>query len=110
MRFYARHGVLPQERTVGGEYAVSLRMQCQVDRAMTSDNVADTIDYGQAAEIVRHEMMQPSQLLERVAYRIAEKLLQSFSQMSAVTVKVSKLTPPLGLDCDGASVEITVRR
>lgn len=110
LRFYSYHGVMPQEQTVGGCYDLSLEMECQVDRAMTTDSVADTVDYGQVAQMARQEMDCPSQLLERVAYRIADRLLRSFEQISAVTVRLTKLTPPLGLDCDGATVEIRCRR
>ena len=37
MRFYAYHGVLPQERRVGGWYTVTLRVGFNVEKAMSSD-------------------------------------------------------------------------
>jgi len=110
MRFYSYHGVLPQERTVGGDYSLSLKMECQVERSMTTDSVDDTVDYGQVAQLASQEMAEPSLLLERVAYRIAHRLLQNFAHISAVEVRLSKLAPPLQADCDSATVEIRCRR
>lgn len=50
MRFFARHGVLPQERETGGEYVVNLRAKYPLDNSLESDGVADTLNY---AEILK---------------------------------------------------------
>lgn len=110
IRLFARHGVMTQERTVGGSFTLSLRMRCDIGRAMLTDSVADTVDYGRAATIAREVMDEPSLLLERVAYRIADRLLTEFPLISSVTVRLTKDVPPIGLDCDGATVEATFAR
>ena len=38
MRFYAYHGVMEQERRVGGEYLVSLQVETDLSRAVNSDS------------------------------------------------------------------------
>jgi len=110
IRLYARHGALEQELSVGGDFTLSLRMSCDIGRSMLTDSVADTADYAKAARIAREVMAEPSQLLERVAYRIADRLLAELPQISSVTVRLTKDAPPIGLDCDGATVEATFRR
>ena len=60
VRARAFHGVLPQERTVGGDYEVSLRVACDFSVAMDSDNVADTVNYAALLDVVRQEMASPS--------------------------------------------------
>ena len=45
VRFHAFHGVLPQEKTVGGDFVVSMRLGYDISRAMESDDVADTLNY-----------------------------------------------------------------
>lgn len=110
IRLFARHGVMTQERTVGGSFTLSLRMRCDIGRAILTDSVADTVDYGRAATIAREVMDEPSLLLERVAYRIADRLLTEFPLISSVTVRLTKDVPPIGLDCDGATVEATFAR
>ena len=110
MRFYAYHGVMEQERRVGGEYLVSLQVETDLSRAVNSDSVADTVNYAQLYEVVRCEMAEPSQLLEHVAGRIGQRVLDHFQQVMALTVRVTKCNPPMGADCKGASVEMRIEK
>ena len=60
MRFYARHGVFPQERAVGNWFEVSVSLTYEADADMApDDNLAGTINYARVAEIVTHEMAYP---------------------------------------------------
>ncbi len=72
VRFHANHGVMPQERTVGTDFTVDLRVAYPFAVAMKSDNVDDTLNYAQLYNLVKKEMAQPSRLLEHVEGRIAE--------------------------------------
>ena len=110
LRFYAYHGAMEQERRVGGEYLVSLQVEADLSRAVNSDSVADTVNYAQLYEVVRCEMAEPSQLLEHVAGRIGQRVLDNFQQVTALTVRVTKCNPPMGADCKGASVELRIEK
>ena len=110
MRFYAYHGVMEQERRVGGQYVVSLRVEVDLSRVMASDDVADTVNYAQLYDVVAEEMAVPSKLLEHVAGRIAQRVLADFPQVEGLTLSIRKCNPPMGADCQGASVEMEVRR
>ena len=106
LRFRAFHGVLPQERLVGGDFVVTLRVGYPFEAAMQSDNVADTLDYSAVYKTIRYEMAQPSQLLEHVAGRIVKTLLRDFPQITSIDLWLTKVTPPMGADCEGAGVEL----
>lgn len=106
LRFHAFHGVMPQERLTGNDYSVSIRIGCNVEKAMLSDDIDDTVNYGEACSIVSQEMAVPSQLVERVAYRIADKIARRYPDVTSIDIKVTKLNPPFGADCEGAGVEI----
>ena len=106
IRLYAFHGVLEQERRVGGEYSVSLRVHYNIYKAMETDNVADTLNYAQLLKIVKREMAVPSNLLEHVAGRIGKTVFHEFPQAEAIDLTVTKLNPPMGADCAGASVHV----
>lgn len=106
VRLYAFHGVLEQERRVGGEYSVSLRVHYNISKAMETDNVADTLNYAQLLEIVKREMAVPSNLLEHVAGRIGRTVFREFPQAEAIDLNVTKLNPPMGADCAGACVHV----
>lgn len=106
IRLYAFHGVLEQERRVGGEYSVSIRVHYNIYKAMETDNVADTLNYAQLLKIVKREMAVPSNLLEHVAGRIGKTVFHEFPQAEAIDLTVIKLNPPMGADCAGASVHV----
>ena len=106
VRFRAFHGVMPQERRVGGDFLVNLRVGYPLEKAMQSDEVGDTLDYAALYAVVRKEMMQPSNLLEHVAGRIAEAIVRHFPEVTSIDLELTKQNPPMGADCDGASVEI----
>ena len=69
LRFFAHHGVGEQETLVGNEFTVSLRLKVDIQRAMHTDNVADTVSYADMYETVKAEMSLPSKLLEHVGGR-----------------------------------------
>lgn len=106
VRFHAFHGVLPQEKTVGGDFVVSMRLGYDISRAMESDDVADTLNYAEVYELVRREMSIPSNLLEHVAGRIVLAVLSAFPAVTSIDLELTKENPPMGADCKGAGVEI----
>ena len=104
VRFYAFHGVMSQERSVGGEFLVSVKVGYPLEKAMSSDDVADTLNYAALYELVKKEMMQPSSLLEHVMGRIVEAIEKAFPEVTSVEVKIKKVNPPMGSDSNGAEV------
>lgn len=106
LRFYAYHGVAPQETTVGNEYTVSLRLKTNITRAMESDDMTDTVNYAEIYQAVKTEMDVPSKLLEHVAGRIIRRLLDDFPAIEHIDLKLSKRNPPMGADIETAGVEV----
>ena len=107
MAFYAYHGVLDQERAVGGEYWVDLTLYPDnISLAVQDDRLDGTVNYAEAYEIVRREMAQPSALLEHVGGRIARSLFAAFGSLQRIEVEVCKVNPPMGAACQGASVKL----
>ena len=108
VRFHAFHGVLPQERQVGGDFLVTVRVGYPLERAMETDNVDDTLDYAALYALLKKEMAEPSELLEHVAGRIVKAITASFPKVTSVDLELTKLNPPMGADCEGAAVEVHV--
>lgn len=106
VRFHAFHGVLPQEKSVGADFVVNLRLGYDISSAMESDNVMETLNYSQVYEAVKQEMTTPSNLLEHVAGRIVKSLNDHFPDITSIDLKLTKLNPPMGADGCSASVEI----
>ena len=106
LRFHAFHGVLPQECVVGNDYVVDVRAGYDVSSACLTDEVGDTLNYARMYDIVKTEMAEPSKLLERVAWRIGEKLMAEFPAIKSLTIRLTKQNPPMGACGDGATVEL----
>lgn len=104
MKFYAYHGVAEQERVVGNHFVVDLALTAPLMPAVLSDELEDTINYAEVYARVKEEMEIPSRLLEHLAGRILSALKAEFPQLTAIEVKVAKLTPPFGGDVESAAV------
>jgi 7,8-dihydroneopterin aldolase/epimerase/oxygenase len=110
MEFYAHHGCFDEERAIGTKFTVSIILEAEIDQAIVSDKLSDTLDYQQAVDIVSREMKITSNLIEHVAGRIADSMLKSFSNLQKITVKVSKLNPPLSCKMNKVSAEVVKNR
>ena len=111
LRFYAHHGVLPQERTVGGHFTLNLTLRLSdAMSALFDDQLEGTVSYAEVYEVAAREMRKPSALLEHVAARIAQSLFDAFSLIEHITLTLQKDTPPMGADCAGCAVRIATAR
>lgn len=107
MWFHAYHGVLEHERAYGNDFCVTLRIEADLSLACDSDKVDDTINYAVVYNLVREEIMKPSNLIENAAYRILRRVKSSFPQISRIEVAVSKRNPPVGGPVEWSSVTIS---
>ena len=110
VRFYAFHGVMPQERQVGGEFLLSLRVGYPIEKDLESDDVKDTLNYATLFDLAKREMDIPSQLLEHVAGRIVKAITTAFPEVTSIDLELTKLNPPMDADCEGAGVVVKVKR
>lgn len=109
LQLHAHHGVLEQERRVGGDFTVSVEMDVKgAEDAVWEDKLEATVNYADAYAAIRDEMRTPSRLIEHVAGRIAQRLRHDFPQIVRIRVKVVKVNPPMGAICAGAAVTVTL--
>jgi 7,8-dihydroneopterin aldolase/epimerase/oxygenase len=103
-------GVNPEERDRPQPFELDLDLEADLSRAGTSDELADTVDYGLAVAVAdRVVRTERHLLLERVAQRIADELL-ALEGIDSVTVTIRKVRPPVPQDVTTAAVTITRRR
>lgn len=107
MRFYAFHGVMPQENSTGHEFEVNLSLEADVTSALESDEVEDTINYAEVFDLVKTEMKEPSKLIEHVAGRIFRKVKEQYPQLTAIEVRVAKLHPPVKGEMESAEIIVS---
>lgn len=107
MEFYSFHGHFKEERIVGNKFLVNLTIETDMKAPAESDNLKDAVNYQQAYEIVKQQMETKSYLLEHIAGRILDALHAEMQGIQKVTVKVSKLNPPMGGKIGSVSVIMT---
>ena len=56
LKFYAHHGVDPQETTVGAHFTVNLKIKTDFTNAMQTDALEGTISYADIYNAVKEEM------------------------------------------------------
>lgn len=110
MRFFAYHGVLPEERAQGQEFLIDVELEADLQKSARRDALELTVDYRRAYELVRTVMEgEPQNLIETLAEAIAAKLL-TLDRVSAVTVRVRKPQVKLPGPLEFAGVEIRRER
>lgn len=107
MEFYAFHGHFDVEKIAGNRFLVNLKIEADLNKAGQTDKLEDTLDYQRAYLIVKEEMAIPSDLLENVCSRIISRIKTEFPEAQKVTVKVSKMNPPMGGPIEKVSVTLS---
>jgi dihydroneopterin aldolase len=105
---FGRHGVYDHERENGQEFTIDLTLRMPLREAAASDDVVDTVHYGELAEKVAAVVAgDPVNLIETLAERIADVALTD-DRVHSVTVTVHKPHAPISLTF--SDVAVTVHR
>jgi len=106
LRASAFHGVLAHERANGQLFLIDVVVHLSLREAGASDELAQTIDYGElASRIVSAVESDPVDLIETVAERVAALVLEyPIAMMTEVTVH--KPSAPIAVPFDDVSVTI----
>ena len=108
IRAFGYHGVYDDERREGQEFVVDVTLHLPTADAAASDDVADTVHYGELAErIVALVAGEPVNLLETLAQRIADDILTD-QRVRLATVTVHKPQAPITVQF--GDVSVTIRR
>ena len=104
--FEGRHGVTENERKTLRTFEVDVEIETPLEEASSSDNLDDTIDYGDVAEIiVELGTKETHHLLESLSGRMLDALGERFPSAS-FRLELRKLNPPA---CPGHPAYAAVR-
>lgn len=111
MRFYGYHGVYLEENKLGQHYIVDLEMRLDLERAGQNDDLEATVNY---AEVYKHIKAvvegPPFKLIEALASSVASRVLEVYTMVHEVTVRVTKPNPPFEVFFDGVTIELNRSR
>ena len=107
---FGRHGVYDHERENGQEFTIDVRLMMSLAPAAASDDVVDTVHYGELAERVAAVVGgEPVNLIETLAERIADVALDD-PRVVMTEVTVHKPHAPIPLTFADVAVRVRRRR
>jgi dihydroneopterin aldolase len=110
LRVRGNHGVFDHERADGQQFVIDVSLEVDTVAAATSDQLADTVDYGALAGAIADIVTgEPVNLIETLAGRIAHACLED-QRVQVATVSVHKPAAPIPLTFDDVVVTIERRR
>ncbi|MDH3227674.1 MAG: dihydroneopterin aldolase [Thermoleophilia bacterium] len=109
IEIFGHHGVYPAERELGQRFVVDLDLELSECPAGATDALEDTVDYAALADLVA-EMVggKPVALLEHLASRLADAVLERDGRVAAATVTVHK--PEVAIPHPLAEARVRLRR
>lgn len=111
MQFYGYHGVFLEENKLGQRFIIDLELVMPLDKPGRTDELEDTINYAEIHRLVKQITEERTyRLIEALAENIATELLQTYTSINELTVRVLKPHPPVSMIFDGVTVEINRKR
>jgi len=111
MQFFGYHGVIPEENKLGQRWGVELELLMDLQQAAVRDDLSLTVNYAELYAVVKKIVEGPPvKLVEALAGRIASVLLDTYTMINEVTVRVTKPHPPFDIHFDGVTVELRRKR
>lgn len=111
MQFYGYHGVLPEEKRLGQRFEVDMELVTNLKPAGETDDLSLSVSYAEVFSLVEGVVTgQPFALLEALAETLAQQVLQSFSTVEQVKVRVKKPGAPIPGNFAYMAVEINRAR
>jgi dihydroneopterin aldolase len=109
LRALGTHGVLPEEKERPQPFEIDLDLGVDLVAAMGSDRLSDTVDYAVVAEsaVAVVAGARSYELLEALGDAIATAVLSVDPRITAATVSLRKLEPPMAVDIATVGVRIT---
>lgn len=107
MEFEGRHGVSDEERAEFQVIELDVELTLDLRRAGTSDDIAQTVDYGAVYKVCQAQAEEQSyHLLEGLAEAVAGDILGRFAAVEKVVVQARKPGVPIDGVLEYAGVKI----
>ncbi|MEC0247146.1 dihydroneopterin aldolase [Paenibacillus chitinolyticus] len=111
MEFYGYHGVFAEENKLGQRFYVDAELHMPLDKPGRTDNIEDSINYAEAYAVIKEVVEKRTfKLIEALAEQVASSLLETYTSIEEVTVRVIKPHPPFDIHFAGVTVEISRKR
>jgi dihydroneopterin aldolase len=109
--FYAYHGALAEEQSIGGNFEADVDMYFDFSEAAKDDDLSKTINYDGIYKYINKVIHQKKYyLIETIATIIADSLLEAYPILEKIDVKVRKNNVPVGGIIDHVEAQVVKKR
>ena len=105
--FYGYHGALEEEKMLGQRFIVDAKLYIDLKKAGKTDDLDHTVNYKDIYEVIKGIVENERyNLLEALAERICEDILNSYNAIQKIDVKIKKPETPVAGIFDYFAVQI----
>lgn len=109
VRFFAPIGFYEEERVLGNEFFVDLKVGVPFQNP-NSEDLKNTINYEELYQVLVEVMSPKRRLLESAAEEILNAVLKKYPYVREVNVQIRKMNPPFGGDLATSVVSLEYRK
>lgn len=107
LQVYGYHGVYEQEKNDGQMFLVDCVIETSFAEAVHSDDLSNTVDYGNVCLFIKKYFTEKSyDLLETAAHELATALMYAFPGIQALQLKITKPNAPIPMEFFGVGVMV----
>lgn len=111
MEFYGYHGVFPEENKLGQRFVVDVELVLDLREAGRTDDLSATISYPDVCKLIQSIVEKRRfRLIEALAECIATSVLETYTIVNEIAVRVVKPHPPVDVHFEGVYVDIRRKR
>lgn len=109
--FYAYHGALKEEQTIGGNFEADVDMYFDFTEASKTDDLSKTVNYESIYKHINEVIYRKKYyLIETIATIIADSLLGTYPILDKVDIRVRKNNVPIGGIIDHVEAQVVKSR
>lgn len=109
--FYAYHGALSDEQTLGGKFELDLELHCDLTQAKRSDALSETVNYEKVYALMKKIVTEKKYyLIEALAHSVGAGIIDQFAQVQKAVVRIRKPGAPVHGVIDTIEVQIETTR
>lgn len=108
VRCFAYHGFYPEEQLIGNHFIVNIAAEYEAN--VFDDDLKNTINYEELNQILLQEMSKTQKLLETVLKNIITQIVDTYSFVHKVSVRINKLHPPMPGQVGSSMVQLSYQR
>lgn len=105
LRVFAFHGVYREENEKGQDFIVNARLFMDMDQAARTDEMTDSVHYGEVCELLSSFLQEHTyHLMETAVTEVIKEVLLTYPLLSGMEMELCKPNAPIALPFENVSV------